>query len=193
MPIFHAKCTCGALALEVDGDPVHNHVCTCTRCQRASGGALAHNVWFREENVRIVSGEYSVWYPQGETTPDVMKAFARSAVGAGFRNPEHTFPAPSSSPAAHSPIRPFPRRIMFIGGTIARIGLTWPNRSSVLPEIELSWHRLHHRLSGRSKSPARSSRSSEFRAAANRRHIGGIISNFGTAGSTRSQARPRTE
>ncbi|MGO7185619.1 GFA family protein [Rhizobium brockwellii] len=81
MPIFHAQCTCGALALEVDGDPVHNHVCTCTRCQRASGGALAHNVWFREENVRIVSGEYSVWYPQGETTPDVMKAFCRICGG----------------------------------------------------------------------------------------------------------------
>ncbi|MGO6670795.1 hypothetical protein ACCS43_36495, partial [Rhizobium ruizarguesonis] len=61
-----------------------------------------------------------------------------------------------------------------------------------MPEIELSGHHLRRQLSGRSKSPARSSRSSEFRAAANRHHIGGIVSNFGTAGSTRSQATPRT-
>ncbi|WP_245485388.1 GFA family protein [Rhizobium leguminosarum] len=71
---------------------MHNHVCTCTRCQRASGGALAHNVWFREENVRIVSGEYSVWYPQGETTPDVMKAFCRICGGGGFSKSGTYFP-----------------------------------------------------------------------------------------------------
>ncbi|WP_315854829.1 GFA family protein [Rhizobium leguminosarum] len=84
MPVFHAKCSCGALSLEVDGEPVHNHICTCTRCQRASGSALAHNVWFREEHVRVVSGDYSVWFPQGETTPDVMKAFCRICGGGGF-------------------------------------------------------------------------------------------------------------
>ncbi|MBY2910730.1 GFA family protein [Rhizobium leguminosarum] len=92
MPIFHAQCTCGALALEVDGDPVHNHVCTCTRCQRASGSALSHNVWFREENVRIISGEYSVWFPQGETTPEVMKAFCGVCGGGGFSKSGTYFP-----------------------------------------------------------------------------------------------------
>ncbi|MGO7594105.1 hypothetical protein, partial [Rhizobium leguminosarum] len=68
-------------------------------------------------------------------------------MGADFRNPEHIFPAPSSSPAAHSPIRPFLCRIMFIGGTIARIGSISPSRSSVLQEIELSGHHLRRQLS----------------------------------------------
>ncbi|WP_245436908.1 GFA family protein [Rhizobium chutanense] len=93
MPVFHAKCPCGALSLEVDGDPVHDHICTCTRCQRASGSVLGHNVWFLEENVRVISGGYSVWFPQGDTMPDVMKAFCPICGGADFRNPEPIFPA----------------------------------------------------------------------------------------------------
>ncbi|MGO6719096.1 GFA family protein, partial [Rhizobium ruizarguesonis] len=63
-----------------------------TRCQRASGSALAHNVWFPEENVRVVAGEYSVWYPQGETTPDVMKVFCRICGGGGFSKSGTYFP-----------------------------------------------------------------------------------------------------
>ncbi|MGO7631839.1 hypothetical protein ACC692_37845, partial [Rhizobium ruizarguesonis] len=48
--------------------------------------------WFPEENVRVVSGEYSVWYPQGETTPDVMKAFCRICGGGGFSKSGTYFP-----------------------------------------------------------------------------------------------------
>ncbi|WP_081593552.1 GFA family protein [Rhizobium mesoamericanum] len=84
MPTYHSKCPCGALCLEVTGEPVHNHVCTCTRCQRESGGVLRHNAWFREEDVRLASGRYSVWYPQGESSPDIMKAFCPICGGGGF-------------------------------------------------------------------------------------------------------------
>ncbi|WP_245462612.1 GFA family protein [Rhizobium leguminosarum] len=49
-------------------------------------------MWFLEENVRITSGEYSVWFPQGETTPDVMKAYCRISGGGGFSKSGIYFP-----------------------------------------------------------------------------------------------------
>jgi len=82
--IYHAQCPCGALRIEVRSDPVHNHICTCNRCQRASGSALAHNAWFPEAAVQVVSGHCALWYPNGEETPGVMKAFCSRCGGGGF-------------------------------------------------------------------------------------------------------------
>jgi hypothetical protein len=61
-----------------------------------------------------------------------------------------------------------------------------------LPEIDLSGHRLDHQLE-RALDIARAAAALvRFERPLPQRHIGGIVSNFGTAGSTRSQARPRT-
>ena len=78
--------------MEVTGDPVHNHACTCTRCQQDSGSVLAHNVWFPEANVQV-SGEYKIWYPHGPSTPDVMKSFCHTCGGGGFAKSGTYLPA----------------------------------------------------------------------------------------------------
>lgn len=83
---------------------------------------------------------------------------------------------------------------MLIGGAIARIGSTWPTRSSVLPEIELSWHRLRQVrwASGSLTHGDPAVDRTILPGPLPQFYIGGIVSNFGTAGSTRSQATPRT-
>jgi hypothetical protein len=82
--IYHAQCPCSALRIAVHGEPVHNHVCTCTRCRRASGSALSHNVWFPEAAVQVIAGHYTIWCPEGEEAPGVMKAFCSRCGGGGF-------------------------------------------------------------------------------------------------------------
>lgn len=70
---YISKCPCGALCLEVAGKPVHNHACTCTRCQRTSGSAMSAFAWFPESNVRVLTGAYTTWHPEGEMAEKIER------------------------------------------------------------------------------------------------------------------------
>lgn len=52
--------------------------------QRSSGNVLGQNAWFLESEVKLISRKYSVWYPEGETNPEVIKAFCHVCGGIGY-------------------------------------------------------------------------------------------------------------
>ena len=54
-------CTCGAVRYEVNGETEILHNCHCTFCQRTSGSAFNTCCYFREEAIRILSGEMTTY------------------------------------------------------------------------------------------------------------------------------------
>jgi hypothetical protein len=48
-----AACSCGALSVETEGDPVRISVCHCYACQQRSGSAFAVQARFPRERTRI--------------------------------------------------------------------------------------------------------------------------------------------
>ena len=48
-----AACSCDALSVETDGDPVRISVCHCTACQQRSGSAFAVQARFPRERTRV--------------------------------------------------------------------------------------------------------------------------------------------
>ena len=49
-------CLCGAIRYEVSGEPVRAAHCHCDDCRRATGASFATNVFFKEEDIKIVQG-----------------------------------------------------------------------------------------------------------------------------------------
>lgn len=50
---YSGSCACGAVKLQVNGEPIAIRQCWCRQCQRMSGGGPTHNAMFRTEDVRI--------------------------------------------------------------------------------------------------------------------------------------------
>ena len=61
-----ARCRCGAVELECEGEPVRISVCHCRNCQRRSGSAFSAQVRFPDDRLRI-SGETRAWTTVGDS------------------------------------------------------------------------------------------------------------------------------
>jgi hypothetical protein len=46
--MVQARCCCGALVIELSGDPALNGVCHCDNCRRRTGSAFGWSVYFPE-------------------------------------------------------------------------------------------------------------------------------------------------
>ena len=53
MPRRHASCSCGALTLEAEGEPLRVSVCHCLACQRRTGSPFGQQARFPRERVTI--------------------------------------------------------------------------------------------------------------------------------------------
>ena len=51
-------CSCGKCRYETNSNPVRARVCHCRYCQLRTGSPFGIGVWFKEENVKIISGNY---------------------------------------------------------------------------------------------------------------------------------------
>ena len=58
MQTREAACSCGALRLTAEGDPVRISMCHCLACQRRTGSAFGMQARFPVERVRVV-GRYT--------------------------------------------------------------------------------------------------------------------------------------
>ena len=47
-----ARCSCGQLRAQCEGEPVRVSVCHCLACKRRTGSAFAHNASFPKDRVR---------------------------------------------------------------------------------------------------------------------------------------------
>lgn len=66
MTIREARCACGQVAVECQGDPQRISVCHCLDCQRRSGSAFAFQARWPQEQVAI-TGRTACWTKQGES------------------------------------------------------------------------------------------------------------------------------
>jgi len=52
-----ASCCCGALRVEVLGEPLLNAICHCDNCQRRTGSAFGWSCYFGEDHFSEIGGE----------------------------------------------------------------------------------------------------------------------------------------
>src|ERR1044071_9320976 len=50
-------CFCGAVAIEITGEPLEMGYCHCTSCRRHSGAPLSAFALYSQDDVRVTSGE----------------------------------------------------------------------------------------------------------------------------------------
>ena len=67
------QCRCGAVRLELDGDPFLCVYCHCDDCQAVHGAAYLPAAMYRVEQTRLVAGEPTRWK---------LKATVRATCGA---------------------------------------------------------------------------------------------------------------
>jgi len=56
-----AACSCGQLAITVDGQPAHHGLCSCLACQRESGSAFTYGGYWPRAAVMRIDGESARW------------------------------------------------------------------------------------------------------------------------------------
>jgi hypothetical protein len=61
------QCNCGAVRLELSGEPIAQAYCHCDDCQAAHGAAYVPVAIFRLPDVRVVAGDPLLW--KLKTTP----------------------------------------------------------------------------------------------------------------------------
>ncbi|HIF61002.1 MAG TPA: GFA family protein [Rhodospirillales bacterium] len=49
-------CLCGAIRYKIDGEPFRTANCHCDDCRKATGSAYATNLFFKEEQIKILQG-----------------------------------------------------------------------------------------------------------------------------------------
>lgn len=54
---YHAQCSCGAVKLEAEGEPVVQCYCHCNSCRSATGAPVNTPVLWPRDKVRFTSGE----------------------------------------------------------------------------------------------------------------------------------------
>ncbi len=50
---YTGRCACGAVTLEIGGEPLGTRQCWCRQCQQIAAGGPTHNAIFKSENVRV--------------------------------------------------------------------------------------------------------------------------------------------
>jgi hypothetical protein len=58
---IEARCNCGAIKLEITGEPVAQFFCHCDDCQAVHGAAYVPVVMFPSETVKVVAGEIATY------------------------------------------------------------------------------------------------------------------------------------
>lgn len=66
MTIHHAACSCGALTVACEGEPLRVSVCHCHACQRRTGSAFGLQARYPSERVQI-AGEATSYERTGDS------------------------------------------------------------------------------------------------------------------------------
>lgn len=71
---YHAQCSCGAIHLEMEGEPVIQCYCHCDTCRQFSGSPVNAPVLWSRDAVRFTAGEEAVRRHVGESGERVRYA-----------------------------------------------------------------------------------------------------------------------
>lgn len=71
-----ARCCCGKLSIEVQGEPENHAKCHCTECQQRSGSSFALSASFRNDQILSQQGNASLYSPPAsDQQPDQLRYF----------------------------------------------------------------------------------------------------------------------
>jgi hypothetical protein len=56
-----ATCCCGALSIEVEGNPIRYGVCHCENCRKRTGSAFGVSTYFQASQVKRTEGESAIY------------------------------------------------------------------------------------------------------------------------------------
>lgn len=66
--IRKARCCCGQLSVEVEGEPKYHLVCHCENCKHRTGSAFGISAYFYNSKVMGVTGEAVLYRIENEST-----------------------------------------------------------------------------------------------------------------------------
>ena len=113
MSTRRAACSCGQLALTIEGEPVRISMCHCLECQRRTGAVISNQARFRRDQIAF-AGQASDWTRTAESGNAVTFHFCPTC-GSTVYWGARAFPATSPSPSAISPIPASPLRPSLCG------------------------------------------------------------------------------
>jgi hypothetical protein len=73
-----AKCSCGNLTIELEGDPKMVVACNCLKCQKRTGSVFGVSAYFNEDQVSTVSGEKKVFSDISDENRKIKRNFCPS-------------------------------------------------------------------------------------------------------------------
>lgn len=73
--IRSATCSCGNLAVEVNGEPKFTAACSCTNCQKRTGSVLGVVAYFADKQLQTVTGERTEFAQLSEAGRKVTRQF----------------------------------------------------------------------------------------------------------------------
>src|ERR1043165_5483695 len=56
-----ATCACGAVTLQVAGEPVAHAICHCNNCKKRTGSAFGVSAYFHRQSVTAIAGDTSCY------------------------------------------------------------------------------------------------------------------------------------
>ncbi|KAJ2978866.1 hypothetical protein NUW58_g7358 [Xylaria curta] len=81
MSVTSASCLCGAVKLEIRGDPRMKNLCHCSSCQKFTGGIFGSFAAYAVEQVTFTESEPDVLKTYNDTTPESGSVLRRSFCG----------------------------------------------------------------------------------------------------------------
>jgi len=69
------SCSCGAIKIEVEGDPSYVGLCHCLNCQKSTGSTYSTNWVVPKSGFKIVSGEPATWEVMGGSGHTALRKF----------------------------------------------------------------------------------------------------------------------
>lgn len=57
MTTRRAACSCGAVEIACEGEPVRISMCHCLECQRRTGAVFSSQAWFSRQQIASISGD----------------------------------------------------------------------------------------------------------------------------------------
>ncbi|MBS1256104.1 MAG: Glutathione-dependent formaldehyde-activating enzyme [Deltaproteobacteria bacterium] len=71
------KCLCGDVTIEVSGEPVMQGNCHCIDCRKNTGAGFATILFFKEEQVSLISGEINSYQYTADSGNKKTKHFCK--------------------------------------------------------------------------------------------------------------------
>ena len=75
MSVRSGGCLCGAVRIEVSGEPISQGICRCRACQRNCGGQPANILIYPADAVELKQGELSYYDTPGDSGAHVSRGF----------------------------------------------------------------------------------------------------------------------